>query len=184
MKDNCFTILCWFLPYINRNQPQVYICPFPSYFLIVIFKHCLLTFPQWKFFHSPISPTRLTDTLFLFFPTQLYYDLVGWILLLHYSSRQVFIKPSHIPWWLPFFPAHLGFPRVSLVFSFAYWQFICKHWSLLEIHWLRKYARCFPQGQHSEAPAWTGASPGLSGTSPFITVLTPWFPGFAPIPPP
>ena len=22
-------MLCWFLPYINRNQPQVYICPLP-----------------------------------------------------------------------------------------------------------------------------------------------------------
>ena len=29
MKDNCFTILCWFLPYINMNQPWIYICPLP-----------------------------------------------------------------------------------------------------------------------------------------------------------
>ena len=29
MKDNCFTILCWFLSYINMNQPQIYICSFP-----------------------------------------------------------------------------------------------------------------------------------------------------------
>ena len=29
MKDNCFTILCWFLPYSNTNQPQVNPCPFP-----------------------------------------------------------------------------------------------------------------------------------------------------------
>ena len=29
LKDNCFTILCWFLPYINMNQPQVYIRPLP-----------------------------------------------------------------------------------------------------------------------------------------------------------
>ena len=27
--DNCFTVLCWFLPYINMNQSQVYICPLP-----------------------------------------------------------------------------------------------------------------------------------------------------------
>ena len=27
MEDNCFIILCWFLPYINVNQPQAYICP-------------------------------------------------------------------------------------------------------------------------------------------------------------
>ena len=35
MEDNCFTILCWFLPYNNMSQPQVYICPLhlepPSY---------------------------------------------------------------------------------------------------------------------------------------------------------
>ena len=29
LEDNCFTILYWFLPYINMNQPQVYICPLP-----------------------------------------------------------------------------------------------------------------------------------------------------------
>ena len=28
MENNCFTVLCWFLPYINLNQSQVYICPF------------------------------------------------------------------------------------------------------------------------------------------------------------
>ena len=28
LEDNCFTILCWVLPYINMNQSQVYICPF------------------------------------------------------------------------------------------------------------------------------------------------------------
>ena len=27
MEDNCFTILWWFLPYINMNWPQGYICP-------------------------------------------------------------------------------------------------------------------------------------------------------------
>ena len=27
LEDNCFTILGWFLPYINMNQPQVYTCP-------------------------------------------------------------------------------------------------------------------------------------------------------------
>ena len=26
MEDNCFTILYWFMPYININQPQVHIC--------------------------------------------------------------------------------------------------------------------------------------------------------------
>ena len=29
LEDNCFTILCWPLPYININQLQVYICPLP-----------------------------------------------------------------------------------------------------------------------------------------------------------
>ena len=27
MEDNCFTLLCWILPYNNVNQPQVYIHP-------------------------------------------------------------------------------------------------------------------------------------------------------------
>ena len=29
MEDNCFTIFCWFLPYISISQPQVYVCPLP-----------------------------------------------------------------------------------------------------------------------------------------------------------
>ena len=29
VEDNCFTVLCWFLPYINMNQPKVYTCPLP-----------------------------------------------------------------------------------------------------------------------------------------------------------
>ena len=27
LEDNCFTILCWFLPYIITNQPWVHRCP-------------------------------------------------------------------------------------------------------------------------------------------------------------
>ena len=29
LKNNCFIILCWFLPHINMNQLYVYICPLP-----------------------------------------------------------------------------------------------------------------------------------------------------------
>ena len=29
LKNNCFTEFCWFLPYINMNQPQAYTCPLP-----------------------------------------------------------------------------------------------------------------------------------------------------------
>ena len=29
LEDNCFTILCWFLPHYNVNQPQVDTCPLP-----------------------------------------------------------------------------------------------------------------------------------------------------------
>ena len=29
LQGICFTILCWFLPYINMSQPQVYIRPLP-----------------------------------------------------------------------------------------------------------------------------------------------------------
>ena len=25
VEDNCFTTLCWFLPYNNMNQPRVYL---------------------------------------------------------------------------------------------------------------------------------------------------------------
>ena len=29
LEDSCFTMLCWFLPYINTNPPQVYTRPLP-----------------------------------------------------------------------------------------------------------------------------------------------------------
>ena len=29
LEDNYFIILCWFLPYINMNQPLIYVCPLP-----------------------------------------------------------------------------------------------------------------------------------------------------------
>ena len=29
LEDNCFTTLCWPLPYINMNQSQVHIHPLP-----------------------------------------------------------------------------------------------------------------------------------------------------------
>ena len=29
LENDCFTMLCWFLPYNNVNQPQVCICPLP-----------------------------------------------------------------------------------------------------------------------------------------------------------
>ena len=29
MEDICFTVLCCFLPNLNMNQPQTYICPLP-----------------------------------------------------------------------------------------------------------------------------------------------------------
>ena len=29
LEDNCFTMLCWFLPCYNVNQPQVDTCPLP-----------------------------------------------------------------------------------------------------------------------------------------------------------
>ena len=50
LKDNCFTILWWFLPYINMNQPWVYMCPtilntpstsLPTPYLWVVLEHHL-----------------------------------------------------------------------------------------------------------------------------------------------
>ena len=29
LEDNCFTILCWLLPYINMNLSELYLCPLP-----------------------------------------------------------------------------------------------------------------------------------------------------------
>ena len=33
MEANNFTILWWFLPYIDMNQPRVYMCPEPRFYL-------------------------------------------------------------------------------------------------------------------------------------------------------
>ena len=29
MENNCFTMLCWFLPHVSMKQPRVYVCPLP-----------------------------------------------------------------------------------------------------------------------------------------------------------
>ena len=51
LEDNCFTILCWFLPSINMNRPQVYlICPLPCEYV-----PSLCDSPS----HSPPHPTPL-----------------------------------------------------------------------------------------------------------------------------
>ena len=36
LEDNCFIILCWFLPYINMIQPHIYICPLLPWLSILI----------------------------------------------------------------------------------------------------------------------------------------------------
>ena len=48
LEDNCLTILCRFLPYINMSQLQVYICPLPP--------EPPLLFP------SPSHPSRLSQS--------------------------------------------------------------------------------------------------------------------------
>ena len=63
--DNCFTILCWFLPYINMNQPQVYVCPLllgPSIPILEII-YLLREFRIFPFPHLSIDSTLL---LFVF----------------------------------------------------------------------------------------------------------------------
>ena len=47
MEANCFTILWWFLPYIDMNQPWVYMCP-----------------PPWKPLlpPSPLHPSRMSQS--------------------------------------------------------------------------------------------------------------------------
>ena len=63
--DNYFTILCWFLPYINMNQPQVYVCPLllgPSIPILEII-YLLREFRIFPFPHLSIDSTLL---LFVF----------------------------------------------------------------------------------------------------------------------
>ena len=53
MKDNCFTILCCFLPNINMNQPSVYLYPLP-------FEHHSHLSPQWILFWSPRPSEKIS----------------------------------------------------------------------------------------------------------------------------
>ena len=48
LKDDCFTVLCWFLPNIHMNQPLVYLCPPPSW----------ISLPS----SSPPHPSRLLQS--------------------------------------------------------------------------------------------------------------------------
>ena len=68
LEDNCFTMLCWFLPYNNVSQPSVYLCPLPlespSYAPDIFFfrsQSCVLKIFKCYPFHNlllnpPVSP--------------------------------------------------------------------------------------------------------------------------------
>ena len=47
LEDNCFTILYWFLPYVDMNQPQMYIRPL---------------LPEPRSHLSPFYPSRLSQS--------------------------------------------------------------------------------------------------------------------------
>ena len=49
MEDHCFIILCWCLPCIIRNQPNIYICPF------------LLNLPPTSHIISPLGCHRAPE---------------------------------------------------------------------------------------------------------------------------
>lgn len=67
LEDSCFTMLCWFLPYINTNQPQVYTCPLPPtpplhaplWGVCTGSSHWLPIFIQWCLFPCcSLNPSR------------------------------------------------------------------------------------------------------------------------------
>ena len=62
LHGTCFTILCWFLPYINTNQPQVYMCPLlleaPSHHPVFIAAFFTIA-RTWK---QPRYPVTRMDT--------------------------------------------------------------------------------------------------------------------------
>ena len=47
LKDNCSTVLCWFLPYINMNQPQVLVSFFFKHFFCLFIWLCEILVAAW-----------------------------------------------------------------------------------------------------------------------------------------
>ena len=89
LKDNCFAVLCWFLPYIHMNQPWVYI------FLSLL-----------NFLPTPSDPSRLSQSPCL--SSMSYMANSHWLSILHmviYVSMLLFLfvppSPSSLP---PLYP--------------------------------------------------------------------------------
>ena len=59
MEDNYLIVLCWFLPYINMNQPQGYVCPLPLELLSLLEAFLILTDGMEGMLLASIGETRV-----------------------------------------------------------------------------------------------------------------------------
>ena len=103
MEDNCFTMLCWFLPFNNVNQPYVYI-----YIGVHIHLVALLSLPPTP---HPIPPLLVVSehwvelsASYSKFPLAVYFTYGGvyvsqWLLI--FTSKLFSNRFSlGLPWWL------------------------------------------------------------------------------------
>ena len=128
MEDNCFTILCWFLPYINMKVLTAQFCPMTSVFKIylktihssvatILVPSLFRVYKSNPFpFFSPISGCfSQTYLLFFFFPPvpRLLWALLLQSLCIHLSVW-VYLPSLSLAWSHPPPPSGFSFDVASL----------------------------------------------------------------------
>ena len=133
MEENCFTILCWLLPYNNVNQPWVYLSPLhldpPPRLLQVVTEYCIeqpvlySSFPLAVFFTFTLDLLRFMLRFRIKSSWWMFYVLLRriWLLLLLCSALQTPTRSS----WLVLF----GFPESLLIFDLLFPWFL--RWSVM-----------------------------------------------------
>ena len=91
MKDNCFTILCWFLSFINMNQSPVYIWPLPLVPLPHLSPLCTPEVVTGSWFEPPVSYSK--------FPLAIYFTCDS-VYVFNLLSSSDFKYQLHVVWYL------------------------------------------------------------------------------------
>ena len=148
MEDNYFIILWWFLPYIDMNQPRVYMCP-----------------PSWTRSHLPPHPISLGCPRALALSALLHASNLHWWSILHMVTIYMFqcysLNSSH-PCLLP------GSPKVCsshlCLFCYLIYRIIVTVWRSCHIFFQTLPVLIVPTG---DARGWSTAffscSQGICG---------------------
>ena len=120
MEDNCFTILCWFLPYISMNRPYVYMCPlhpkrkndYLAFSFKILFFNCLFSPQNLEVSRNTFFKKRTSSRIDFYSYTRrwfnisrLYWVHCGWI----FHKWDIKTNKRKIKAWINFYFVCLRF---------------------------------------------------------------------------